>query len=160
MNDQNGNNEGDFDPVCEPTIIRCEATFHPAPGFEYLDSVPCGESEAVTLDPPSHDDAEFTPNGAAYRLEDLFARPRMMCPGIENLRDLLLFASGICCGQRPLFGSSYLGTFPDYVAQRFQPSSDMDWTSILLREFGGRPFLDACGEIVELFRDWKTKKGD
>ena len=158
MNDHIGKNNDEFDSVCERAMIRCEATFHPAPGFEYLDTVPCGESEPVAMAPSVMIDAEFAPNGANYRLEDLFERPRMMCPDIENLRDLLFFAKGVCCGQSPVFGGGYLGSFPNYLSHRFQLSSNIEWTTILLREYGDRPFLEACGAILELFRDWRASK--
>src|ERR1700722_10600518 len=52
QNEQEGNYKGSFDPVCEMKLIRCEATFHPAPGFEYLETVPLGESEPVPIKTP------------------------------------------------------------------------------------------------------------
>ena len=61
MIEENGRTDGETEPIWEPAIIRCEATFHPAPGFEYLNHVPLGEVEACPIEPMIHLEMELKP---------------------------------------------------------------------------------------------------
>jgi hypothetical protein len=61
MNDKNGKFEDESEPVFQPSLIRCEATFHTAPGFEYLDSVQLGESESCEWAPLMKVEAQLKP---------------------------------------------------------------------------------------------------
>jgi hypothetical protein len=45
------NNFDMLEPVGESTIIRLEATFKPAPGFEYLNEVAASECVPVPAEP-------------------------------------------------------------------------------------------------------------
>jgi hypothetical protein len=62
MNEKNANHEDSLEPVCEPSIIRCEATFHPAPGFEYMNETTNGESEPCLIEPVISVQMEFKPS--------------------------------------------------------------------------------------------------
>ena len=163
MNDGKSENESDFESVWEP-IIRIEATFHPAPGFEYLKNVPLGECEAVPMEPMISVAMDLKPvntNGAASPvdfIEDVLLRPRMFCPDVETLRDLLVFVQGVCCGQRPPHGAGCTGDFTTYVNQRFNQLQNTAWTTTLLNEFSNRPLSEACEAIVRVLRDWRKSK--
>jgi hypothetical protein len=56
VNDENNATSSGSGSDREPAIIHFEATLRPVPGFEYLETVPCGEAEPVPLAPTSDAD--------------------------------------------------------------------------------------------------------
>jgi hypothetical protein len=90
-------------------------------------------------------------------IEHVLLRPRMFCPEAETLRELMLFISGICVGRSPPHGRACVTRFADDVEARFGHPRNVSWTEVLLREFGGLPYLEACDAIVKLLRESRTR---
>jgi Uma2 family endonuclease len=84
MSDEKNNGEGDFDPVCEPDLIRIEATFHPAPGFEYLERVPLGETEAAQMENMVRIETELRPVPGTLRRFTVAEYHKLVDSGILN----------------------------------------------------------------------------
>jgi hypothetical protein len=90
-------------------------------------------------------------------IELVLRRPRMFCDA-QTLRELLLFIQGICTGREPPHGGCPSG-FDEYVPARFDRPSGASWSAVLQREFGDRPFIEACQAIADLVHEWRATAG-
>lgn len=145
----------DAESVCEP-LIRCEATFHAAPAFRYLDEMQLSESEPCPVEPMK----SVQTASAIDVIETLFLRPQMYFPEAKTLNEFLVFVCGVWRGQAGPNGHGFQGEseFSDYVSARFQQSPLASWTTTLGNEFADKPFIEACAAIAQVVRDWKALK--
>jgi len=94
MNNDNGKYSGDFEAVCEPALIRIEATFHPAPGFEYLETVPLGETEPCPTEPMISVQAELKPVAGSIHRFSVEEYHRLTKAGILTTDDKVELLEG------------------------------------------------------------------
>jgi hypothetical protein len=86
-------------------------------------------------------------------IENILLRPRMYSEA-RDLRDLLMFLSGICAGRHaPHGGTGPLG-FSDYLEAEGIKPREVPWLRALQERFGDRPYDEARGAILALLRDW------
>lgn len=135
-------------------FIRCEATLRLAPEYQYLDNASLGEAEPCRSEP-----IHSTPQAELVdRFWSLFNRPGMIADGVDDLRDLLVFARGVCFAMAPPGGHACKQEleFSELVHKRFNEPKPGNWSTILLRALGDRPYLEALDEIVQLLREWQA----
>ncbi len=92
--------EFDSDSVWQP-MIRIEATFHPAPSFEYLEHVPLGEAEAVPMENLVRIETELRPVPGALRRFTVEEFHKLVDSGILDGDDRVELLEGYLVAKNP-----------------------------------------------------------
>lgn len=89
----------------------------------------------------------------------ILLRPRMCFAEARTLRDVLALLRGLALGRYPPHGSGFLPGFSDFVNHRFHAPPIADYHT-LLKEFGDRPFGEACEAVLRLLEEWKASSDE
>jgi hypothetical protein len=136
-------------------MLRYEATFHPAPGYEHLKNGAAGEAVPAEIESL----CGWPARNPASALWYLVFRTGMACGELppKTLRELLLVIRGMFLGVIPKnrgHSSPEEDEFAAYVQARFGQPRTSHWNVILLDAFSHLPYEDARDAVAQVVTDW------
>jgi|SRR5262245_14906216 len=86
-------------------------------------------------------------------LRRVFSRPKMYFGEISTVRDLFVFAHGICCGLRPPHGACDLNSFRQFLSHKLKQASKLPEDEGL-DSLDGIPFLEIRELVGATYDEW------
>jgi Uma2 family endonuclease len=100
MNNGKLNDDSGFEPIWEP-LIRVEATFHPGPGYEYLNEARLGESEPCEMAPMISVQTNFRPVAETPRRLSIQEYHKLVANGALTTDDRVELLEGFLVQKKP-----------------------------------------------------------